>query len=185
MDKPWFDLKVFSKMLISNLDIGLTKTRAGIIYFDRLAYVVAELSGQRSKHKLANKVDDIVLGDPTANFFAPLWMLKNYFFTKSGGDRANVSDIGIFITDSSLDFMAKLARTGAEHVRSSGIKLFAIGVGPHVERDKLAEITGDRERVFIFRTVADMRSVPVMQNIIHKVILAGKLLLIILIITCY
>lgn len=84
-------------------------------------------------------------------------MAEHYSFTPQHGDRQNAPNIVYVLTDgqSSSHLWTHQA---AEHLKSTGVKVFAIGIG-HVSLNELIDIATDHEHVFTVNNFSDLPSI--------------------------
>ena len=78
-----------------------------------------------------------------------LQYLRTTMFTSANGDRSNVPNIGIVMTDgTSNDYT--LTANEAANARNAGIRLFSIGIGSGIPLGELNEIATDPDSDHVF-----------------------------------
>ena len=84
---------------------------------------------------------------------AALKYMKDTMFSSNNGDRSNVPNFGIIITDGESNDPGN-TKVQAELVRRAGITLFSVGVGANIKMSELEEMATDPDASHVF-TVND------------------------------
>ena len=87
-------------------------------------------------------------------------------FTTGNGDRSNVPNVGIVMTDGTSNDYTLTANMAAS-ARSAGITLFSIGIGGGIPLGELNEIATDPDADHVFH-VSDFASLTAIKNTLQS-----------------
>ncbi|XP_065916119.1 uncharacterized protein [Dysidea avara] len=143
-------IRNFTTRVVSFLDIGLTRSLVGLMYFAGNARVVFDLQQYRSKHALTTALKEIDYPKKRGTKYIPILHLLNATaHSDSMGFRPDYPNIAIILTEGkSKDEPITLRREAKKFHIEQLYQLFAVGIG-NVDQDQLYTITGDPSMVFL------------------------------------
>ncbi|KAL3856134.1 hypothetical protein ACJMK2_015327 [Sinanodonta woodiana] len=130
----------FVKHLVNAFDVGQGKTRIGAINFSNRHMTEFHLNSYDSKKDILNAVSNVqyTAGDMT-NTFDALRLLRTEAFTAVNGDRSDIPNIAILLTDGESSNMASTVKE-AKLTREAGVTIFGIGIGDKIKKEELEQI---------------------------------------------
>lgn len=138
----------FVKTIISAFDISPGKTAVGVSTFSDEFQFVFHLNDFTTKESIFKAIDNVPYlrgGTDTGNAF---WNVRKYGFEVA---RPNIAHILILITDGlSRDPLETIKQ--ANILKESGVYIFAIGVGPYVDKNELLSMANPsyKDLSFVF-----------------------------------
>ena len=127
---PNFELmKDFVKDFLFIADIDNGNVRVGIIIYSTEDYVQFQLNSYRSKVEIFEAIDNIPYRYGSTNTADALNTMRTEMFTRANGDRPNVPNICIVVTDGVSNINSRRTIPEAEQARAEGIHIYAIGIG--------------------------------------------------------
>ncbi|KAL3856133.1 hypothetical protein ACJMK2_015326 [Sinanodonta woodiana] len=129
-----------SSKVVNAFNVGQGKTRVGAINFSNKVTTAFNLKTYDSKQYVLNAISAIkyTAGHSTDTFDA-LSVLRTEHFSSINGDRSDVPNIAIRLTDGESGDMER-TRNEAKLTREAGVSIFAIGIGDSVKKEDLEEI---------------------------------------------
>ncbi|KAK7494669.1 hypothetical protein BaRGS_00014067, partial [Batillaria attramentaria] len=152
-DEGFETLKVFVEDVINSFEVGKNKVRVGILKYSDSARTEFNLNDFYNETELNETISKIVYTMGQTNTGNALDHLRTDMFTPENGDRPNVPNVAIIITDGQSTNPNDTIRA-AQEARDAGITLFAVGVGDLAEMSELEEIATDPDAEYVF-TVTD------------------------------
>lgn len=139
--------------LVKAADIANGKMRIGVITWAKKVFVHYDLDAFHNKIDLLFVLDLLrymYKGGPTNTHLA-LKYLKDEAFTPARGDRMGFANFAVIFTD------GKSTRTGAtkfyaDKLHESGVSIYAIGIGPRVNKREIFYIASKPKRHHFFLT---------------------------------
>ncbi|XP_065916114.1 uncharacterized protein [Dysidea avara] len=143
-------IRNFTTRVVSFLDIGLTRSLVGLMYFAGDARVVFDLQQYRSKHTLTSALKEIDYPkERGTKYISILHLLNATAHSDSMGFRPDYPNIAIILTEGkSKDEPRTLRREAKKFHMEQLYQLFAVGIG-NADQDQLDTITGDPSMVFL------------------------------------
>jgi len=143
-------IRNFTTRIVEILDIGLTRSLVGLIYFARDARVVFDLQKYKSKPALISALREIDYPKNRGTKLIPVLRLLNATaHNGSMGFRHGYPNIGVILSEGkSRDSMNTLQKEAKKFHMQQLYQLFAIGVRD-ANQDQLETITDDRSSVFL------------------------------------
>ncbi|XP_053374018.1 collagen alpha-1(XII) chain-like [Mercenaria mercenaria] len=136
-DDNFNHIKEFIKQTIKTFDIGLTRTRVGLILFNSHATMIFPLDKYDTRHDLLNAVENIVYSPGGTNTGAALELLRTQGFKN---DRPNAPNIAFLITDGySTDKNATMEQAALAK-ENNQIQVVATGIGQLLDMQELSDI---------------------------------------------
>lgn len=106
----------------TNVDAG--KVRIGLLSYDQF---IVHLNIYSSNKDVSNAIMN--MKKPTQRFSDGLSYLRNVMLTPYFGDRENVSNLVIIITDGQAGFTTSILKEGIKDVKSDGTQIMLLGIG--------------------------------------------------------
>ncbi|XP_034029371.1 collagen alpha-6(VI) chain [Thalassophryne amazonica] len=154
-------MKKFTTELVKSFEVGKEFVRVGLAQFSSTFQKEFYLNQFYTEQEVTKHILDLQQIGGGTNIGLALNSIREYFEASRGSRRSEgISQNLVLITDGESQDDVEDA---ADHLRSLGIEIFAIGIGD-VHKLELLQITGTPERVF---TVANFGS---LENIKQKVV---------------
>ncbi|XP_061675053.1 collagen alpha-1(XIV) chain isoform X5 [Syngnathoides biaculeatus] len=152
-------VRVFLENLVNAFDVGIDKTRIGLVQYSGDPRMEWNLNAFTNKEAVIDAVKNLPYkGGNTLTGLALSYILENCFKPQSGA-RAGVPKIGVLITDGkSQDDVTP----PAESLHKAGVELFAIGV-KNADENELRSIASEPDDSHVYN-VADF---SVMSSIVE------------------
>ncbi|XP_061197993.1 uncharacterized protein LOC133206079 [Saccostrea echinata] len=147
--KPNFDKMInFVKDMVRNFDIGPNKIRIGVETFSSRPYQEFQLNSHMDKASLLSALDKITYKSGGTNTGDALNTMYSKMFTAANGDRSNVPNIAIVLTDGNSNNHPKTVKE-ANNAHKSGINVFSIGIGSGISKSELNDIASDPDSAHV------------------------------------
>ena len=140
----WKTVLQFMEDLVDNLDVGKSKTRVGVVIYREKASSSFFLNDYGSKGAIVNAIRNLEYHPfGTTNTSGGLREMSKNQYSASNGDRADVRNIAIVITDGVSNRDDHRTIDDAESARLAGIFIYVVGVTDEVNRDELQGISSE------------------------------------------
>ncbi|XP_025106489.1 collagen alpha-3(VI) chain-like isoform X11 [Pomacea canaliculata] len=157
--EPNFQLmKDFVKDFLIIADIDNGNVRVGVVIYSTEVFIQFQLNSYSSKAEVFNAIDNIPYRHGSTNTAGGLQAMRSQMFTPANGDRANVPNIAIVVTDGVSNINSRRTIPEAEQARAEGIHIYAIGIGltDTTELDGIASKPVDENR-FAVQEFSELR----------------------------
>ncbi len=126
--------------LIETLDIGPNSTQVAAIRFSKQVNLEFYLNTYTTKGEVTNALFNLKYDANDTNTVGAMQMARELIFVPNNGDRKNIRNVAILITDgiSTVDPARTLPQ--ARLARDSGIIMFVVGVTNEINDDELKGI---------------------------------------------
>ena len=158
-------MKDFVKDFLFVADIDGGSIRVGVIIYSTEDYLQFNLNAYQTKVDVFDAIDNIPYRFGSTNTADALRTMRTEMYTQANGDRPNVDNIAIVVTDGISNINSRRTIPDAEQARAAGIHIYAIGIGltdtreldgiasKPVEENRFAvqdfdELRGLRDKVF-------------------------------------
>ena len=132
----------FLVSIVNDLNIGSNAIRVGVVSYSGLSKVNFLLDEYTTRRDLVDAIRRIpYIGDST-NTASAIEDMRTKVFTQQG-DRPNVPNMGIVITDGESNIDAINTIPNAERARRDGIIMFAVGITEQVNKTELRGISNN------------------------------------------
>ncbi|KAK7489962.1 hypothetical protein BaRGS_00018827, partial [Batillaria attramentaria] len=147
-DENFEMVKTFVQDVISSLDIETNMIRVGVVTYSSSAAVDFFLNTHSTESAVNLAVSNIVYSGGGTDTAEALELLPSDVFTEANGDRPDVPNVAVIITDgnSGTDVTGP-----AQNARDAGIKLLAVGVGSGIDLSELNLIASDPDSENVFQ----------------------------------
>ena len=135
----WRLLLQFVSDIVYRLPIGTDATRVGLIRFSTTASSLIYLNSYMDKARLQEEIMKVAYVSGKTNTAGALQKLYQEQFLKSKGDRVDVQNIAVVITDGDPSITQTPLRDTGEIVQQNNIITYAIGIS-----NKVSELTLQR-----------------------------------------
>lgn len=148
----------FVQDIVESFDVRPNKTRFGAMTFATEPRVIFHLGDYHTHKELKDNIRVIEQKRGETYSDKALNLLRTEMFVKA---RSWVPRVAIFITDGESNYPEDTAKA-AKLAHQAGIQIFAVGVGPYVNKDELLTIAGSPDSVFqvdsyaVLETLRDM-----------------------------
>ena len=158
-------MKDFVKDFLLEADIDGGHVRIGILTYSTEDHVEFQMNTYTTKIEVINAIDSIPYRYGSTNTADALRTMSDVMYTPGNGDRPDVENICIILTDGVSNINSRRTIPDAEAARAKGIHIYAIGIGLTETReldgiasrpvdeyrfavDDFAELDGLEEKVF-------------------------------------
>ena len=140
--------KQFVAKFAQSFTIGPRNVQIGVVTFATRVHNEFNLNTHHTKSSLVNAINSIHYNSGMTYTHTALQYVERNSFTRAAGDRPNVANILIVMTDGrSTQHAQTIAETAKLH--RMNMKVFAIGIGSGVDRGELGHIATDAKHVFL------------------------------------
>ncbi|KAK7502425.1 hypothetical protein BaRGS_00006378, partial [Batillaria attramentaria] len=152
--------KSFMKSLVDKADIDSGAVRVGAAVYRRQAFPVFNLKQYASKESLFNGIDGIPLNykSASASAAAGLDVVRDTMFTMENGERVDVPNAVVVLTDANSDVGVADTISAAQRLRESGASVFAVGVNLNY-KDELEAISGGSGGSYVLSSFSELGGV--------------------------
>ncbi|KAK3599021.1 hypothetical protein CHS0354_012500 [Potamilus streckersoni] len=119
----------FCKDFLRDADIDSGSVRVGIVIYSTAVQIQFHLNRYSTKAEVFTAIDKIPYIYGSTNTADGLNTMRTKMFTRNNGDRPDVNNTAIIITDGISNINARRTIPEAEQARASGIHIYAIGIG--------------------------------------------------------
>ena len=137
----WVLLLDFIVDTVDKLNIGSDQVRVGIVKFSTEVKGVFPLNEYTNKEQLKEAIRGIEYMGGHTNTAAGIRRMHTTEFTASNGDRSDVQNIAIVITDGESTIDPDRTIPEAQTARNKGIKIFAVGITNNIKESELRDIS--------------------------------------------
>jgi secreted protein with Ig-like and vWFA domain len=132
----------FVKDMVRSFDIGPNKIRIGLETFSSRPYQEFQLNSHTDKASLLAALDKITYKSGGTNTGDAINTMYSKMFTAPNGDRGNVPNIAIVLTDGNSNNHPKTVKE-SNNAHKLGINVFSIGIGRGISKSELNDIASD------------------------------------------
>ena len=128
--EPNFELMkdfVADFLFIADIDNG--NVRVGVIIYSTEDHLEFNLNTYSTKVDVLTAIEDIPYRYGSTNTADALKTMRTEMYTAANGDRPNVPNICIVVTDGVSNINSRRTIPEAEEARAAGIHIYAIGIG--------------------------------------------------------
>ena len=142
----WNLLLQFVAAIIRRLPVGQSRTRVAAVLFSDRGVLLFRLDRFNTAESAANNILRTQYPGANTNTSGGLWIARSEVFNPNHGDRPDVPNVAIIITDGKSTFDNQLTVPTAESLRSDGTLVLAIGVTSSVDEEELRAISSLPQR---------------------------------------
>ena len=137
----WQLMKNFIIGIVQQLDIGADRNRVGMVTFGNEGYNEFFLEDYTDSASLVQRINETVFRGENTNTSGGLRVMREQQFTPERGDRANVENVAIVITDGRSTYDNQSTIPEAILARAAGIEIIAIGVTGAIDEQEVMLIS--------------------------------------------
>ena len=142
-------MKDFLKTMVDQLNVDIEQSNVAMVTFSDVAEVQFHLNHHESRPEIKDAIDKVKYARGTTNTADALRVLRTEVFTRQNGDRPDLKNIGIILTDGgSNDFKETLEESLM--AREAGITVVSISVGDWINKIELNEMASDPDSLNVF-----------------------------------
>jgi hypothetical protein len=138
--------KNFVNSIVNNFDVSSTGIQVGIVTFSWSPQPEFTMAAYHTKASLLSAIAAITYTSGGTNTAHALDYVRTHSFTQAAGDRSDVADILIVMTDGRSSSTAATT-TAARLIHTANIETFAIGIGTGVSQTELTAIASHPQNV--------------------------------------
>jgi len=136
----WETVLGFVESVINGLVIGQDQARVGMVTFSNSGNRQFDLNDYYNKQDMLNKVRSIGYTGGNTNTTGGLAVADVDVFTQGSGDRGNVADILLLITDGNPTYDVHLLPARIQALRAKGVTVIGVGVTNAINQAVFREI---------------------------------------------
>lgn len=157
----WTHILDFVKRIVSQLNVGQSNIRVGVLEFGTQASIKFHLDSFRTKKDVLSGIDRIRKSDGGTNTADGFLITRKEMFQERRGDRRDVPNILILITDGQSTVNTQKTIQYAEDAKKAGITILAVGVQYYTsyytrELEQVASVVNGVKQVFHINNVYSM-----------------------------
>uniref|UniRef100_A0A0L8FLC0 VWFA domain-containing protein n=1 Tax=Octopus bimaculoides TaxID=37653 RepID=A0A0L8FLC0_OCTBM len=123
------NIQKFMKEFLTDATISLEAVRVGAIVYSTSVNIQFHLSDYSNKEDVFRAIDSIQYTYGSTNTADALKVMRTEMFAAENGDREDVQNIAVVVTDGVSNINSYNTVTEAELAKNDGIHIYAIGVG--------------------------------------------------------
>ena len=139
-------MKTFTKNLLKSADIDNDYVRVGVNVFSNYNKVVFNLNTYDNKNDVFDAIDAVPYEGASTFLQEALDTVRTEMFTEVNGDRDDVQNVAIVVTDG---VSQGNPIQSADEAKSEGIHIFAIGIGSNLDTVQLEGIANNPADMFL------------------------------------
>lgn len=147
--KNWYMMLQFVQTFERQVNFGKMETRIGVISYGREATMNIELNKYDKPTAFEQAVANIPFKGEKTNAAIGLRALRTLMFVKSNGDRPDVPNVAILLTDTASQHNVKEAMSEADKAKARGITIFAIAMGLKAKATQVGSVASDPVRLHV------------------------------------
>lgn len=132
---------------VGRLDIGENQVRVGVVKYSKQAINEIFLNRYYDKSSLQTAILNLKYIGGTTNTAEGIELMRTEQFTLGNGDRPNVPNVAVVITDGEANERIDDTETEARMAHSNGIKIYALGITNAVTESTLRQISSPPQQL--------------------------------------
>ena len=169
----WIRILDFMKHIVRSLSVNSSGTRVAIVLFSNQGRVHLKLNELYDKQSILDRIDHLPYQDGNTNTSGGLYMMKHIVFKAKNGDRQNVPNMAIVITDGHSTRDTHLTGPYAKEARDNGIRMLAVVISDEINMAELKSIASFPHSRTIFRVDNFDKLSDALNNLIGKACIRG------------
>ena len=130
-------MKSFFTNVASNLKIGPQDTRVSLIYFSHEAFVLFYLDTYNNYEDIRNAIETLDIIGSKTNTSGALKLMNDYVFTPTHGDRPDIHNVAILMTDGQSNVDESQTLPEATRAKQLGVRMFVVGLTDQINSAEL------------------------------------------------
>ena len=147
----------FMTSLLERADIDSGLVRVGAALYRDQGVVIFDLKAYRSKKEVFEAIEKIPFNFKSnrANLAAGINVVRDQMFADSAGDRPDIPNGVIIITDSNSNIGVESISESSNELKDAGVTVFSIGIGLE-NPDEIVSVASNQELSYILNDVAQL-----------------------------
>lgn len=170
--KNFIKVKNFVIDIVRSLQIGKEQVRVGVLSFNSNVYIRFYLNTYFDQRRMINAISNIRYTGGGTNTHLALRKLRRTAFTDKHGDRKDVHNIAIVITDG-RSYNSRATKLEAARLKKLGVVMFSIGIGYNLRQSELIAMASRPVSEHKF-TIANFVDLQKIKTEITKKVCEGK-----------
>jgi hypothetical protein len=133
----------FVNSIVDRLNIGVNGSRVGVVRFSDYGDSVFYLNSYTNKNDMTIAIQQIGYMGGNTNTSGGIREMKDVQFTEANGDRPDVKNIAIIITDGKSTFDSDRTIPDANTAKSRGIQIYSVGITNAANEEELRLMSSD------------------------------------------
>ena len=163
----WDRMKNFVSFISQAFPVSPDQTRIGIVKFSTSANVEFALDRYTTNAQVAGAINNLIHTGGETNIPAALALMRTAVFN-SRGDRRDVKNIAIVITDGQANINPERVTVEAQNARDDDIEIFSIGITQDVILEELQTIASDPDRDHVFQATDFKTLETILADVIRR-----------------
>ena len=123
----WVLVKNFVKRVVDSMEIGYNDTRIAVIKFSEAGRIQFNLDKYGTAADVKKAIDKMEYLGGGTNTADAIYLMRSTIFRKINGDRPDIQNIGIIITDGESTYNNDRTASEASAAKKQNISIFAVG----------------------------------------------------------
>ena len=165
----------FVKQIVKSLTVSSDGVNIGVVTFSYYALLTIKLSDYKDTDSFIEGTKKIPFRRSQTYIDRALYLARTGLFTEQNGDRKDVPNIVILLTDGKQTESAHSTSPflQADRLRKDGATILVVGIGRHVSEIELARIAGKPENFITASSFDELISGQVLNQLLGKVCAAA------------
>ena len=138
-------------------------TRVGAVVFSDTGELLIRLNQFSSLESVRDSILTTVYPGANTNTSGGLWVARNELFNRFNGDRSEVANLAIVITDGKSTYDSDKTIPIAQDLQRDGVRVISVGITPSVDEEELRAISSPpqirNENYFISADFTELTSI--------------------------
>ncbi|CAH1781738.1 unnamed protein product [Owenia fusiformis] len=160
-------LKQFIIGTLVDFPISQQNTRVGVITFASNAFIEIYLDQSTDLKNLTHRVESISYTGGATNIASALQLIRFSMFRESRGDRLNVPNVLVIITDGASSVNTRDTLPQARILQNEGVHITVVGIGHELKKSELRGLATDPDRCNVM-VVDDFKNLAMIRPNITK-----------------
>ena len=159
-------LKDFVINMLDRIDVGPDSNRVASVEFSNFANIDFYLDAFQTREDIQAKINTTNYQGGETNTAAALRRMREEVLVSQRGDRADVANVGIMITDGESTKEVNRTLPEAQLVHNAGITMFVVGVTNDINEVELRAIASDPDDSFFFNSTSILFLDALLHNLV-------------------
>lgn len=150
----------FMTSLLERADIDSGSVRVGAALYREQGVVIFDLQAYRTKKEIIEAIERIPFNfkSSSASLAAGINVVRDQMFENSAGDRPDIPNGVIVITDSNSNINVNGISEASSELKDEGTTIFSIGIGLEIP-DEIVSVASNQEFSYILNDVAQLPAI--------------------------
>ena len=142
-EEGYEQIKSFTKGVIEQFEIGITKTHVAVVTFSEYADVQLKLTDSFDRNEIYEKIDNLDYPSYRTATDDALRTVDKNVLSLEGGARQGAAQVLIFLTDGKCTLCEQSVASAVAPLKSKGVKIYTVGVTDKVNVTELEIIASE------------------------------------------